>query len=243
MDLKKTLTNAGRKLFPAAEKLYNLGAEIANSPEVQFIRDSGQLGKLTQTMADNEIGTAFQNMMDAYKVYESSPKNMSPEARNAVYDLDKASNEYNQALQKWANYSTWWPKNKNGEYYWWNYAYKQRYSPDDYAGYYEYTVKWDKAQPIFQWERFQPTDPLLVIQSWADLLRKMNTLSKQYDEIGKIKQKVWQRWHALDSNWQGDTKEARDYFEAWSKLDDKYYDTLRELRNTRDEYWRYSGNF
>lgn len=33
MDLKKTLANAGRKLFPAAEKLYNLGTKIANSPE------------------------------------------------------------------------------------------------------------------------------------------------------------------------------------------------------------------
>lgn len=237
MDLKKTLTNAGRKLFPAAEKLYNLGTKIANSPEVQFIRDSSQFEKLTQTMADNEIGTAFQNMMDAYKVYESFPRNMSPEARNAVYNLNKAGEEYNQTLQKWANHSAWWPKNKDGEYYWQNYVYKQKYFPDDYAGNSEYTVRWAKAQPIFQWERFQPTDLKLEVQSWADLIREMNKLSNRYNELDALERTVWPKWNTLREQWKSDTKEAQKYLDQWFVYDDEKTKVLQALRRARDDYW------
>lgn len=236
MDLKKTLINAGRKLFPAAEKLYNLGTKIANSPEVQFIRDTNQFNKLTQLAADNELGMAFQKMVDAHKDYQKA-HNMSSEWRYNTRRLEEAGKEYNQTLQKWKNHSSWRPQDDGGEYFWGDYVYKQKYYPDNNGGYYEYTVKWKKAEPILQWEGFQPTDLKLEVQSWANLIREMNRLSNRYNELDALERTVWPKWNTLREQWKSDTKEARDYLDQWFVYDDEKTKVLQALRKARDDYW------
>lgn len=227
--------------------IYNKGRQIkkavnnmVSSPEAKFIRDSWQLQQMAQVNADNHIWPAFQRVVDNMNRYYRTSPGWSDRAATAT-DVTKSVNEYNKVLgQYWAN-TTWWPQNKEWKFNWQDYMRYQDYKGNDSWVYqwpyqFEYTVEWNKWNAILWWQRYKKQEFKFDTTEWANLIKQMKDLTKQYNNQLQLRKQNWQKRNSLVQKWQENSKDAKSFLDEYFKYNTQAIDTLNALRNARDGY-------
>ena len=221
------LSNKGRQIKQAVNS-------IANSPEVQFIKDSWQLQQMAQVNADNHIWPAWENVVYNLNQYQRTSPSWS-DRWVAADSLNKAVDNYNAMLKQYWSNTSWWPMNDKWEYHWQDYAryLDNRYNP---LIQYKYTVEWDKWNAILWWQRYEKQEFKFQTISWTDLIKQMKDLTKQYNNQLELREQNRQKRNEFVQKWQENSREAKAFLDEYFKYNNQATDTLNTLRTARDSY-------
>lgn len=253
------LFNKGRKTKDNVQNMYNKVVdtynEVMTSPEMTYINDTNQRRRLADINLDNRLGPLFENIVREENAvprtyyWDNNEYTSMPHRGDYYYRLMDAAGKYNEALAKYGNNG--WPaddrdvmnpeiKNRYDWHDWMRYQETYRGNEDDVPFAFTWVNNSEKWNKVRADGKYTPQELWFVwVKTWADLLRRMDTLTKLYDTIDKTKKGIWQRWNALKQSGKWDTKEARDYLDQRNELEHQYFETIRQLRRANSDYRNY----
>lgn len=246
------LSNKGRKVKQTAQNLYDAYNTIANSPEMTYINDTNQRRRLADINLDNRLGPLFENIVREENAvprtyyWDNNEYTSMPHRGDYYYRLMDAADKYNEALAKYGNNG--WPaddrdvmnpeiKNRYDWHDWMRYQETYHGNEDDVPFAFTWVNNSEKWNKVRADGKYTPQELWFVwLKTWADLLRRMDMLTKMYDSVYQTKKGVRQKWNSLKQEWKWDTKEAMDYLAQWDKLENQRFEIIRQLRKAKFDY-------